>query len=231
MGMEAIISGSTMATIGHVVGVDADEFALLLHVGDDVVDGNLGGGAGGGGNGDDGHARVLGGSDALQAAHVRKFGVGDDDADGLGGVHGGAAADGDDVVGAGSREGRDAVLNVFDGGVGFDVASKPRRQDRSLSSTSVTLEVTPNLIRSLSVTTRAFLKARPFASWTMDCDCAGADVRGFVEDHSVLPWESPFPFSFCDLSGSRRSGIGEQNFVTLLSYADSQRFSSGFRKV
>ena len=34
---------------GDVVGVHADKFALLFHVGDDVVDGDLGGSAGGGG--------------------------------------------------------------------------------------------------------------------------------------------------------------------------------------
>src|SRR5699024_5029229 len=75
--------------LGDVVGVHADELALLLHVGDDVVDGDLGGGAGGGGHGDGEHRVLLGGGDALQAAHVGEFRVVGDDADGLGGIHGG----------------------------------------------------------------------------------------------------------------------------------------------
>ena len=106
---------------GHVVGVDADELAALLHVGDDVVDGDLGGGTGGGGYGDDGRAGVLGGRGALEGTHVGELGVGDDDADGLGGVHRAAAAYGDDVVGAGGLVGLDTGLDVLYGRVGLDV--------------------------------------------------------------------------------------------------------------
>ena len=65
---------------------------------------------------------LLGGGNALQAADVRELGVVDDDADGLGGIHGGAAADGDDAVSLGSLKGGNAVLNVLDGGVGLDLA-------------------------------------------------------------------------------------------------------------
>src|SRR5699024_6536959 len=100
----------------------ADELALFLHVGDDVVDGHLGGGACGGGHSNGEHRVLLGGGDALQRAHIGKLGVIDDDADGLGGVHGRAAADGHDAVGPGSLEGRHAVLDVLDGGVGLDLA-------------------------------------------------------------------------------------------------------------
>ena len=107
--------------LGSVVGVDADELADLLHVGDDVVDGDLGRGAGGGGHGDGEHGVVLGGGDALERAHVGELGVGDDHADGLGGVHGGAAADGHDGVGLGSLKGLNTVGDVLDGGVGLDV--------------------------------------------------------------------------------------------------------------
>ena len=93
-GMEAIMSGIDDGDLGDVVGVNADELALLLHVGDDVVDGDLSGGAGGGRDGDGEHGVLLGGGDALEAGHVGKLGVLDDDADALAGVHGGAAADG-----------------------------------------------------------------------------------------------------------------------------------------
>ena len=43
------------------------------------------------------------------------------DADGLGGIHRGTAADCDDVVSAGSLERYNAVLYVFDGRVCFDI--------------------------------------------------------------------------------------------------------------
>ena len=64
---------------------------------------------------------VLGVGDALEGDDVGELGVLDDDADGLGGVHGRAAADGDDHVGAGLLEGGDAVLHVLDRGVGLDL--------------------------------------------------------------------------------------------------------------
>ena len=105
----------------HVVGVNAYEFALALYVGDNVVDGNLCSGAGSGRNGDNRNAGLFGGSNAFEAADVFKFLVGDDDADGLGGIHRGTAADCDDVVSAGSLERCNAVLYVFDGRVCFDI--------------------------------------------------------------------------------------------------------------
>ena len=80
----------------------------------------LGGGTGGGGDGHGGNRVVLRGSDALQGTDVLELGVGDDDADGLGGVHGGAAADGDDGVGPAGPERGDAVLHVLDGRVRLD---------------------------------------------------------------------------------------------------------------
>ena len=107
---------------GDVVGIDADELALLLDIGDDVVDRNLGGCSGGSGNRED----RLGGfgrrRDALEGADVSELRVGDDDADGLGGIHRRAAADGDDRVGLGLPEGLDAVLHVVDRRVRLYVA-------------------------------------------------------------------------------------------------------------
>ena len=108
--------------LGDIVGVHADELALLFHVGDDVIDGDLRGGAGGGGHGDGEHGVLLGGGNALQGAHVLKLGIVDDDADGLGGIHAGAAADGDDAVRAALLEVGDAGLHVFNGGIGLDFA-------------------------------------------------------------------------------------------------------------
>ena len=106
--------------LGDIVGVHADELALLLHIGDDVIDGDLCGGAGGGGHGNGKDGVLFGGRDAFQAADIGKFRIVDDDADGFGGIHGGAAADGHDAVGTGGLEGFHAILNVLDGGVGLD---------------------------------------------------------------------------------------------------------------
>ena len=107
--------------LGDVVGVNADELADLVRVGDHVVDGDLGRGAGGGGHGNGEGGVLLGGGDALKAGNVGKLGVLDDDADALAGVHGGAAADGDHHVSAGGLVRLDAVLDVLDGGVGLDL--------------------------------------------------------------------------------------------------------------
>ena len=59
--------------LGDVVGVHADELTLLLHVGDDVVDGDLSGGAGGGGDGDGEDGVLLGGGDALPGSGRRQI--------------------------------------------------------------------------------------------------------------------------------------------------------------
>ena len=109
------------SNLGGIVGVDAHELADLLGVGDDVVDGHLSGGTGGRRHGDGEHGVVLSRSNALEAADIGELGVVDDDADSLGGVHGGAATDGHDSVSLGGLEGLDAVLDVLDSGVGLDL--------------------------------------------------------------------------------------------------------------
>ena len=106
---------------GHIMGVYADKLPLALHIGDYIVDGDLCGSAGSGGYGDDRHAGLLGGGHTLQRADVRKLGVVDDDTHGLGSVHSGAAADGQDVVSPGGLEGVHAVHYVLNGGVGLNV--------------------------------------------------------------------------------------------------------------
>ena len=52
--------------LGDVVGVNADELALLLDIGDNIVDGDLGSGTGGGGHGDGKDRVLLGGGYALE---------------------------------------------------------------------------------------------------------------------------------------------------------------------
>ena len=100
--------------LGNVVHVHADELALALDVGDDVVDRDLGGGAGGGGHGDRKHGVVLRGRDALEGADVRELGVVDDDADSFRGIHDRAAAHGDDAVAVKGLERLDARLDILD---------------------------------------------------------------------------------------------------------------------
>ena len=109
------------SNLGGIVGVDAHELADLLGVGDDVVDGHLGGGTGGRRHGDGEHGVVLSGSNALEAADIGELGVVDDDADGLCGIHGGAAADGDQVVSAGCLKCFNTVLDILDRRVCFNI--------------------------------------------------------------------------------------------------------------
>ena len=107
-----------------VMRVDADELAALFLVGDDVVDGHLGGGAGSGRQRDDRHRRLLGRRHAFKAAHVGKFWVVGDDADRLGGILRRAAADGNEIVGLGLGEGGDAILDDADGRVGHHLVEQ-----------------------------------------------------------------------------------------------------------
>ena len=114
--------GIDNCNLRDVVGIHADELALLLHIGDDVVDGDFSSSAGSGGYCDGEHSVLLGGSNALQRTHIGELRVVDDDADSLCSVHGGAAANGHDAVSLGNLEGSHAVLYVGDGGVGLDLA-------------------------------------------------------------------------------------------------------------
>ena len=100
--------------------VRADELAVLLHVRDNVVDRDLRRGAGSGGYRDDRQALVLRGGRTLQRTDIRKFRIRHDNANRLAGVDRAAAADGHDDVRALILAECDALLNVFDGGVGLD---------------------------------------------------------------------------------------------------------------
>lgn len=99
---------------------------------------------------------VLGGSNALEATDIGELGVVDDDANGLGGVHGGAATDGHDSVSFGGLEGLDAVLDVLDGGVGLNLGVEAPSDAGGVELVGH-LAVTPNLTRSGSEQTKIFL--------------------------------------------------------------------------
>ena len=108
--------------LGDIVGIHAHKLAFFLHIGDDVVDGHLSGSTRGGRHRNGKHGVLLRGRYALQAAHIGKFRVLDDDPDGFGGVHGGTAADGYDAVRAALSERGHACLNVLNRRIGLDVA-------------------------------------------------------------------------------------------------------------
>ena len=101
--------------------VHTHHLAVFLCVRNDVVNGDLRRSTRRGRNGDDGHALMFCGRDALQGAHVRKFRVDNDDADCLCRVHGRAAADCDDAVRATLFESGNARLHILDGGIGLDL--------------------------------------------------------------------------------------------------------------
>ena len=105
---------------GDVVLVNADELALPVRIRDDVIDGNFSSGAGRRGNGDGLYGMILRGSYALEGKHVTELGICNDDADGLGCVHGRATTDGDDRVSVGCLESSHAVLDVLNRGIGLD---------------------------------------------------------------------------------------------------------------
>ena len=105
--------------LGDIVGIHAHKLAFFLHIGDDVVDGHLGGRTCGGGHSNGEHSVLFGGGHALQAAHVGKLGVVGNDAHSLGRIHGRTAANGHNAICAAVLESGHAVLHVFNGGVGL----------------------------------------------------------------------------------------------------------------
>ena len=105
----------------HIMRIYAYELTLALYISDNVVDGNLCCGTCCGGHCDDGYAGLLGRCYAFQATYIFEFRVGNDDTDGFGGIHGGAAADGDDIVCAGCLESSHTVFHIVNGGVSLNI--------------------------------------------------------------------------------------------------------------
>ena len=105
----------------HIMRIYAYELTLALYISDNVVDGNLCCGTCCGGHCDDGYAGLLGRCYAFQAAYIFEFRVGNDDADGFGGIHGGTAADGDDIICAGCFESSHTIFHIVNGGVRLNI--------------------------------------------------------------------------------------------------------------
>ena len=107
--------------VRDIVGVHADEFTFFLHVRDDIVDGGLRAGSAGGRHCDREDGAVLCRSDALERTDVIVLGIVHDNTDALAGIHGGAAADRDHEISAGSAVGIDTLLHILDGRIRLDV--------------------------------------------------------------------------------------------------------------
>ena len=105
----------------HVMRVNAYKFTFSLDIGDNIVDRNLGSSTGCCRNGDDRNTRFFRRCNTLKTSYILKFRVCDDDADRFGGIHGGAAADGDQVVSAGCLKGFNTVLDILDRRVCFNI--------------------------------------------------------------------------------------------------------------
>ena len=181
-----------------VVRVGADEFAMALGVGDDVVDGDFGRRAARRGDGDDRQRLVLRRRCAFEAADVSELGVRHDDRDGLARVDGRAAADRDKDVRACRLAGRDTFLHVLDGRVRLDLVidfvgdaffvQKLRHLRRDL-------ELDEFLVRD----DEHFLRTAPAHFRDDFLNRARAEIRCLVEDDAVCHDEIPpvLGFIFC----------------------------------
>ena len=167
---------------GNVVRVDADHLTSGLFVGDDIVDRNLRRSTCGGGQCDDRNALFLGIGNAFQRDDVGKLGVIRHDGDALRRIDGRTAADRNDKIRTRREECGNARLHVLYRGIGF--------------------EIRENLIRSIAEFLRHEVDGTEFqkvvvgndqclaitASFNLSRDlssCAGAEIRGFIEDKSV----------------------------------------------
>ena len=104
-----------------IVGIHTDELPLFFHIGNDIVDGNFCGSAGCCGNSNGGNSVVLCRRNALQRTHIRKFRIGNDNADRLCGIHRRAAADGNNGIRSARLKSRYTLLHILDGGIGLDL--------------------------------------------------------------------------------------------------------------
>ena len=106
----------------NIVRVDADEFAPLFFIGDDIVNRHLRRGTRGGRHREDRHAGLTGGRQPLQAADIGERRVTLNNTDRLTGILRRTAADGDQVIRPAALKGLQPLLNHGDGGVRDHVA-------------------------------------------------------------------------------------------------------------
>ena len=96
-----------------VMGIYADKLSLFFHVCNDIVDGHFRCRSCRRRNRKNRNGRLLGGGESFQTSHVFKFRVGNDDTDGLGGVHGRSSSDCNQIIRTGFLEGGHTALYVF----------------------------------------------------------------------------------------------------------------------
>ena len=104
----------------NVMYVNTDKFTFFFDIGNNVVNGDFCCGTGSGWNGKDWNTGILCRGNAFKTADIFKFRVGNDNTNGFGRIHGGTAANGDQVICARSLKGRNTCLHIFDGGIRLD---------------------------------------------------------------------------------------------------------------
>ena len=192
------------------MSINADELALLLYIGDNVVDGNLCCGSCSGRNCDDRYAGILGRSYALERTNVGKLGVSDNDTDSLGGIHRGTAADSNDALSAGSLELLNTVLYVLNGRVGLDIGIKSIFNAGSLKEVSYLLGYAE--LDEIGVgRDKCFLKAAILDLLRYSLDGACAMVRRFVERKLVHFIHQTFLFLLCSFSESEHLACSSED--------------------
>ena len=110
------------SNLGNIVRVNANEFPLLLNIGNNVIDRDLCCGACGRRNGNRKDCMLFRRRNAFERANVRKFRIVDDDTDRFRGIHCAAAADRNDAIRFCLLERCNAGLNVFNRRIRLDVA-------------------------------------------------------------------------------------------------------------
>ena len=114
----------------NVVNINADEFALCLNIGDNIVDCDFCRRSRSCGNCENRKAGVFSRRNSFKASHIGKFGVRHDDSDSLCRVHWRAAANRNDVIRASLFASRNSSRHIFDRRIWFDFwinfVSKPR---------------------------------------------------------------------------------------------------------
>ena len=126
---------------------------------------------------------------ALERADVGVFGVVDDDAGPLCGVHRGAAANGDHVVSSGRFEGRNAVLHVLDRRVLFEAVKYLIGKSRLFEDVKHSLrhaEFYQVLVRH----DEGLFKSAARGLFGDAFDRSGAEIRRSVPYHAVCHFTS-----------------------------------------
>ena len=175
----------------NVVRVDGHELALVLRVGDHVVDRGLRSGAGGRRHAEDRHARVLGGGHAFKREHVGELRVRHHNANALACVLRAAAAETDEEVGARLLELLNTVLDVLDRWVRLHIVEDLVRDLRLVEHIGHFLHRAVLHEHGIGDNERLRESARLRLGRDL-LDRTPAKIRGLVENHAVDHVCTPF---------------------------------------